>query len=449
MLLYGVWKYGLNNWADLRDDPELGLAEKISVDDQGDPLKVKASILERRVISLLKAYRMTSDYRRKKEPKKSQEADGSNPLKKQKLERKKRVKAGEEDGELIETDEEQLPAESPAESEEFEIPKKRGPGRPKGSGKKDPNAPPKPKGTPKGKKKDQKIPAKGKSPKKEMAEEPLSEGEIDQALIPSIKKLLANANKSLESLSSLKQRSDIERQEKVSKTKKYLLSIGGEIEAILARDPIPIPVANKKILEQHLWYYASTFTEITGAAIRRLYNKLCKNPKKENETNGKDAAKGEGNLGPLKIRIKGGAITMNTAILPTHPADISHGNPSSPPNHHNTPPHSHSSTHTSSSRQNSQLSTPISTSLADPHYYDNSTRSFSNTSSKDGGMYSKDRSPYARDRNSTTPRADKTTGRDFYNRTPPSALTNDFKRRRDDDSSSDLSSPPYYTNKPR
>eukprot|EP01133_Synstelium_polycarpum_P017185 gene17185-20476_t len=211
MLLMGIFKYGNGNWEAIHKDTTLGLESVISMgpaDDQ-DTTKLKQAALQRRVDSLLKSAKESVISKTKAVVTTASGSATRQPLSKKRIRRPK--EESDDDAEYDDDD--------------FKTKKK------------------------------------------------------VKSTTTSTRKVVSKASSIIEDskhLEKFKELSDstiqMSREDKVRKTKKYLLSLGNEISSVLDKNK----QGRKDVLENHLWYYASQFTARGGDELKLLYNKMKK-----------------------------------------------------------------------------------------------------------------------------------------------------------------------------
>ncbi|EFA77354.1 chromo domain-containing protein [Heterostelium album PN500] len=110
-------------------------------------------------------------------------------------------------------------------------------------------------------------------------EESGSRTKYDQTTLNKCKQYLTPIKKHLEKFKHLSDSSvTMSREDKLHKTKKYLLSLGNEITSVMDKHK------GNESLENHLWYYASQFTARGGEELRQLFNKMKKTDKPEQKS---------------------------------------------------------------------------------------------------------------------------------------------------------------------
>ncbi|EGG17186.1 chromo domain-containing protein [Cavenderia fasciculata] len=101
-------------------------------------------------------------------------------------------------------------------------------------------------------------------------------------------------------LDKFKNLSDLEREAKVRKTKKYMLSLGGEITKIVGHQRGTEDIKNK--LEKHLWLYASGFTALGGDELKKLFDKMKTTQQQQQKNN--NGSNNNNNNSPSKPSMK-------------------------------------------------------------------------------------------------------------------------------------------------
>eukprot|EP01102_Stenamoeba_stenopodia_P021773 TRINITY_DN886_c0_g2_i1.p1 TRINITY_DN886_c0_g2~~TRINITY_DN886_c0_g2_i1.p1 ORF type:complete len:1502 (+),score=511.86 TRINITY_DN886_c0_g2_i1:313-4818(+) len=258
MLLVGVYKYGIGSWEAIRQDKNLGLTKKISA-SEGDGLP-KAPQLQRRIEFLLKVIRV--DQEKKDAPKRN----GAPSPKKKSTKAKPAASTSKA-----------APAAA-ASSSSSSSSRSRSRGNPKEKEANDDYVPSKkPKTTPTKAKSGNSKPAAKKAPSTP-TKSTAKNSSSSKKKTPSISKTqcakhLEGVKKELQKFEKLGM-ADVSKEERLRKTKKYLLRIGDEINAVVTK----AKAQDHNALAKDLWNYSSTFTATAGNgdSLRALYTQILK-----------------------------------------------------------------------------------------------------------------------------------------------------------------------------